>query len=698
MRHTSLALSTALAAVLAVGTAQAQSTQQNPTAGTAGRNAPQVSNQRLAQEVARYKGSEIYLSTAGTRQIQQALNKKGYDVGSVDGQWNKQTARAAANFEQAQGLEPTGSLTVSLVEALGLTNILNGQGITGQGASNQRLAQETANGKGAILKVSPAGVRVVQQTLNAQGYDPGRVNGLWTKATSRAAANFQQANGLEPTGVLDVSLLKALGDCQRVFSAGNASASANGNNAGNGSGNGGSSQRIAQETTVGGTPQKGNTVGNSGSSGQQQAGTPLYISPAGVRQLTQKLNALGYDAGSVDGQWDKQTATATANFQQAKGLEPTGTLTTEFLAAAGLNQWLPTQACSASTASQGSGSQGLGNQASGGANSGGANRQAAAGAGGIQGMASANGSATQAATGANGSAQQGGGNNGLATASVGAGNAGTGAGTANTASQSAANAGMANGSNGTNAGAPTGAATGNGNAGLQASNGSAQVNGAGASGNGINGEAKINPNQQQASINTLSQSSGAGGAANSGGANGASGAAAQTGNGGGQNGAAGSGQTAATGAQAGASAGAATGAGTANGQQTASLGQNGQAGASQQPREGATVAVSQSATGRQKVSVRNLLQYDVVGANGKKVGNIERIINMKNRLYAVAGHGGFLGIGEQKTAIPLSSLVLQNQALVAPKLTKNQAQSLQGVPQNGYSELNPNTQVTIGTM
>ena len=683
MRHSSLAVSTALAAVLAVGTAQAQAqgTQQSAASG----QGAQVSSQRIANEVARAKGTEIYISPAGTRQIQQSLNKKGYDVGNVDGTWNKRTARAAANFEQAQGLEPTGSLTVSLIQALGMTNLLDGQvtGAQGQqaaagGGSGQRLAQEKATDKGTILHVSPAGVRVVQQTLNAQGYDVGKVNGQWSKDTSRAAANFQQANGLEPTGVLDVSLLQNLGVCQRVFSAGQ-----NGNGAGNGGG--GSSQRIAQEAI--GTDTLNNSGSSGGNSGQQLQGTPLYISTAGVRDVTQKLNTLGYDAGKVDGQWDKGTTTATANFEQAKGLEPTGTLTTAFLAAAGLNQWLPTQACSASGARQASAA---------GAN--GAN-----GANGIKGVVGAQGAAAGATASGNGA-------NGTATAANGAagtgtgagGNHGTGAGAnkqlASTAGtqNAGANASQAAGSVGGNQnGAGADQATGSTNAGNQGSSLQADQRGGGSAapgatamggktaatggGSGASGQqlgnARIEPQQQQADITTPPDN--AGGGTKTAGATGATGGADQT--------------AAATG---GAAAGVANAGANGNGnQQVASLGQNGQ-----QPMEGANIAVNQGAKGRQNVTVRNLIRYGVVGANGKKIGDIEKIVNMNNRLYAVAGRGGFLGIGEQKVAIPLSSVVLRNKKLVAPKLTSNQAQSLNDLNAQGYTELTPNQKVTIGTM
>jgi hypothetical protein len=43
-----------------------------------------------------------------------------------------------------------------------------------------------------------------------------------------------------------------------------------------------------------------------------------------VQELQARLNALGYNAGVVDGEWGNSTMTALQNWQQAQGLSPTG--------------------------------------------------------------------------------------------------------------------------------------------------------------------------------------------------------------------------------------------------------------------------------------------------------------------------------------------------------------------------------------
>ncbi|TXM95392.1 peptidoglycan-binding protein, partial [Methylobacterium sp. WL116] len=214
-----LFLTTTVLAAVAGGHAQAQQSA--------------VSNQRVAQDQQDGQGTQIYVSSAGVRQVQQALTQKGYSTGTVDGRWNPQTASAARSFQQAQNMEPTGSLTIPLVYGLGLEQDIilgNAGGRNGQGGGqagdqgtkqvdNQRIVVERADSRGTPLHVSPAGVRQIQQALNQQGWNTGQVDGRWGPATVQAARSYQQSQGLEPTGRLEVGLIAALGLTDPIFSA-----------------------------------------------------------------------------------------------------------------------------------------------------------------------------------------------------------------------------------------------------------------------------------------------------------------------------------------------------------------------------------------------------------------------------------------------------------------------------------------------
>ncbi len=57
---------------------------------------------------------------ATVRNVQQALNDKGYDPGPIDGQWGPNTEDAVRRFQQASGLPQTGHLEGSTLAALGV--------------------------------------------------------------------------------------------------------------------------------------------------------------------------------------------------------------------------------------------------------------------------------------------------------------------------------------------------------------------------------------------------------------------------------------------------------------------------------------------------------------------------------------------------------------------------------------------------
>jgi len=54
------------------------------------------------------------------RNVQQALNDKGYNAGPVDGQWGIVTENAVRKFQRTSGLPETGQLEKSTLNALGI--------------------------------------------------------------------------------------------------------------------------------------------------------------------------------------------------------------------------------------------------------------------------------------------------------------------------------------------------------------------------------------------------------------------------------------------------------------------------------------------------------------------------------------------------------------------------------------------------
>ena len=59
-------------------------------------------------------------SSSTVRNVQQALNAKGFNAGPADGQWGPSTEIALKQFQTAQGLPSTGVLDARTMSALGV--------------------------------------------------------------------------------------------------------------------------------------------------------------------------------------------------------------------------------------------------------------------------------------------------------------------------------------------------------------------------------------------------------------------------------------------------------------------------------------------------------------------------------------------------------------------------------------------------
>jgi peptidoglycan hydrolase-like protein with peptidoglycan-binding domain len=68
----------------------------------------------------------------------------------------------------------------------------------------------------------------------------------------------------------------------------------------------------------------------------QGQGKRMQMDEETVRQVQQQLNDKGHDAGPVDGIFGKRTRKALKDFQKAEGMQPTGKLDRETMAALGI--------------------------------------------------------------------------------------------------------------------------------------------------------------------------------------------------------------------------------------------------------------------------------------------------------------------------------------------------------------------------
>ena len=78
----------------------------------------------LTDEALLMTGTPLRISAIGLRQVQTALIQKGHKEIAADGKWSDGVAAAVKKFQEAQKLEPTGSLNMRTLRALGFANPL----------------------------------------------------------------------------------------------------------------------------------------------------------------------------------------------------------------------------------------------------------------------------------------------------------------------------------------------------------------------------------------------------------------------------------------------------------------------------------------------------------------------------------------------------------------------------------------------
>jgi len=265
--------------------------------------------QRMSQEkaISAQNGAPLYISPASVALVQQQLQQQGFDVQPIDGAWDRSTAQAVLNFQQQQGLDPTGNLNVETIQALGLQQVLEGT----TERKFQTLPEQLAASEGVALYISPSNIRRIQQNLSQQGFYTGQVDAAWGPATREAIRKYEQEKGLQATGNVNLRLINTLGLSEMM--AGLTGQTAPGQQ---------QDQAARQDTA-----QQQQARGYYGQTGQTAGeGAPLFVSPLAIRQIQMALKQNGYDPGQIDGRWGRNTSQAVEQFQQTRALVPTGNL------------------------------------------------------------------------------------------------------------------------------------------------------------------------------------------------------------------------------------------------------------------------------------------------------------------------------------------------------------------------------------
>jgi len=104
----------------------------------------QQSHQQMGQqESQRISPSE--LDQSQIRQIQQALNKHGFDAGNVDGVWGPETREAVQNFQEKRNLSTNEALNQETLSALGV-DFASNMGSGGASTTGSGVRETTGSG------------------------------------------------------------------------------------------------------------------------------------------------------------------------------------------------------------------------------------------------------------------------------------------------------------------------------------------------------------------------------------------------------------------------------------------------------------------------------------------------------------------------------------------------------------------------
>ncbi len=171
-----------------------------------------MAGEALAQKVLRLgdSGPEVTF-------IQERLRQLGYFNQSPTRRFGSATRDAVIRFQRDTGL-PADGIVGSQTESALFAEFGQRKGIATQDFSSRRrtdvlLRQDDRDRPLDVLRRGDRTpeVRQLQERLRREGYDPGRVDGVFGLRTERAVRQFQREKGLFPDGIAGRETLAALG-------------------------------------------------------------------------------------------------------------------------------------------------------------------------------------------------------------------------------------------------------------------------------------------------------------------------------------------------------------------------------------------------------------------------------------------------------------------------------------------------------
>ena len=239
--------------------------------------------------LAAYKTLEYGSRGSEVLELQKALLSLGFDPNGTDGKFGSGTRTAVKAYQKSRGLTvdgKAGNITLSLLYS-------EVDGSVSSGGTSSGSENEVTTTNPDTLKYGASGSRVseLQTNLKKLGYYTGSIDGKFGAGTKRAVIAFQSANKLTPDGLAGTKTLTLL--------------SAMASSAGSGSSSGSSSSGSSSTSGLNRTLRRGYTGDD-------------------VIKVQNRLKALGYYTGKVDGVYGLGSMAAVKAFQEKHGLGADG--------------------------------------------------------------------------------------------------------------------------------------------------------------------------------------------------------------------------------------------------------------------------------------------------------------------------------------------------------------------------------------
>ena len=258
----------------------------------------------VGQALAAYKTLQLGSSGPEVVQLQQALNQRGYPVGSADGKFGPKTETAVRNFQKdnklkVDGIAGNGTQTALYKQVQPVVTAAPAPTVNPNPGT-----QISFGGDYTTIEKGQSGTRVLmlQTALNLLGYGRLSVDGKFGNGTLNAVIAFQQANKLTADGKAGKKTLKKMEQL---------------------------SGSIATATPLPTFAPTATPVPTPTATAYNPYEIPTRTLSSGcegedVKSVQRRLKDLGYYTGSIDGKFGNGTVNALIAFQQANRLTADG--------------------------------------------------------------------------------------------------------------------------------------------------------------------------------------------------------------------------------------------------------------------------------------------------------------------------------------------------------------------------------------